>query len=75
MAIRQYEQDGKTLFEVYVNGKDKLKRRVQFRRLAIESKREAIKTEFNLKRELARRREEIVSLNWEEWLEECVSKM
>ncbi len=75
MAIRTYEQDGKVLFEIYVQGKDKLGKRLQYRRLAIQSKKEAVKIEFELKRELARLRGEVVSLHWEEWLSECIKKM
>ncbi len=75
MAIKSYEENGKKLFEVYINGFDALGRRVQKRKRALESLRKAQAFEFEFKRELAQLKEEAVPYRWEEWFEECMKRM
>jgi integrase len=75
MAITPYLQDGKKLYEVYVNGFDSRNRRVQRRKNGIETLRKAEVVEFELKRELAKLREEAVAYRWSEWYEEVLKRM
>lgn len=75
MSIKAYEQDGKKLFEVYVNGFDSSGRRVQRRKAAIETLKKAQIIEFELKRELAKLREQAVPYRWEEWMKVCLQRM
>lgn len=75
MAIRTYEQDGKKMFEVYLNGFDNRGVRLQRKRTGIETLRKAQTIEFELKRELAKIREEKVPFRWSEWFDECIKRM
>lgn len=53
MAINTYTQNGRKLYEVYLNGFDTLGRRIQRRKRGIETLTKAERVEFELKRELA----------------------
>jgi integrase len=75
MAIRNYTEDGKKLYEVYVNGFDSRGIRVQRKRKGIESLRKAETTEFELMRELAQLREDKIPFHWSEWYDECIRRM
>jgi integrase len=75
MAIKSVEKNGKKFYEVYVNGYDSRGRRVQRKKRGIETLRKAQATEFELKRELAKLREEKVPYRWGEWFDECVKRM
>jgi len=75
MAIRDYEHNGKKLFEVYVNGTDSRGRRIQRKRCGFESRRKAEAAEFELMREMAKLKEEKVPYRWGEWLEICLKRM
>lgn len=75
MAINNYSENGKKLFEVYINGFDSRGKRIQKRKRGIESLRKAEVTEFELKRELAKAKEEAVPFRWEEWLEVCLTRI
>ena len=75
MAIKIYEEDGKKMYEVYVNGFDSSGRRVQRRKRGIETLRRAEVTEFDFKRELAKLKEEAVPFHWDEWFNECLKRM
>lgn len=75
MAIKPYHQDGKKLYEVYVNGFDSSNRRVQWRKNGIETLRKAEVIEFEFKRELAKLKEEAVAYRWSEWYEETLKRM
>jgi integrase len=75
MAIRTYEESGKKLYEVYVNGCDSRGIRVQRKRSGVETLRKAEQVEFELKRELAQLREEKVPFRWQEWFDECMKRM
>lgn len=75
MAIKSLIENGKKVFEVYVNGSDALGRRVQKRKRSIESLRKAQTVEFEFKRELAQLREEAVPYRWHEWFDECMRRM
>lgn len=80
MAIRTYIEDGqdgqkKKLYEVYVNGCDSRGVRVQRKRRGVETLRKAETAEFELKRELARLKEEKIPFRWSEWFEECIKRM
>lgn len=75
MAITPYIEDGKKFYEVYVNGSDSRDRRVQRRKKGIDTLRKAETLEFELKRELAKLREEAVSYRWSEWYDECLKRM
>jgi integrase len=73
MAIKSYQVQGKKFYEVYVNGFDRFGKRIQSRRKGIESIRKAEEAEFELKRELAKRKEQAVDPRWGEWVLECLS--
>ena len=75
MAIKTVEKNGKKVYEVYVNGFDSRGKRIQMKRRGIDTLRKAETAEFELKRELAKIKEEPVSVRWEEWIEECLNKM
>lgn len=75
MAITTYIEDGKKLYEVYVNGFDARGVRIQRRKKGIETQRKAEVTEFEFKRELARLKEEKVPFRWSEWYTECLKRM
>jgi len=75
MAIRTYLENEKKMFEVYVNGFDSRGLRVQRKRTGIETLRKAETIEFELKRELAQKREDAVPYRWEEWFEVCMKRM
>jgi integrase len=75
MAIKTIDKNGKKIYEVYVNGFNSSGRRVQMKRRGIESLRKAQSAEFELKRELAKIRDEKVSYRWSEWLDECLRRM
>lgn len=75
MAIRTYLENQKKLYEVYVNGKDSRGARIQRKRKGIDSIQKAKTIEFELKRELAQKREEQVPYRWKEWFDICISQM
>ena len=75
MAIRTYIKDGKKLYEAYINGFNSRGTRVQRKRTGIETQRKAELVEFELKRELAKLKEQKVHPRWEEWLEQCLNQM
>ena len=75
MAIRTYIEEGKNCYEVYINGFNSRGTRVQRKRTGIETQRKAEIVEFELKRELAKLKEQKVHPRWEEWLEECFNQM
>ncbi len=75
MAIKKYLKNGKTLYEVYVNGCDARGDRHQKRKMGIETLRKAETVEFELKRILAQIREERVPYRWHEWFDVCMKTM
>ena len=75
MAIRTYVKNGKKLYEAYINGFNSRGTRIQRKRKGIETLRKAEIVEFELRRELAKLKEEKVHPRWEEWLEECFNLM
>lgn len=75
MAIKTYLENGKKLYEVYINGFDSAGRRIQRRKGGLETLRKAETTEFELKRELAKLKEQAVPFRWEEWFEKCIQTM
>jgi integrase len=75
MAIKKYLEDEKKLYEVYINGFDSAGRRIQRRKTGIETLRKAEHIEFELKRELAKLKEEAVPYRWGEWFNKCVQTM
>lgn len=75
MAINTYIENGKKLYEIYVNGFDSRGIRVQRRKKGLDTLRKAEMAEFELKRELAKLKEEAVPFRWSEWLSECLKRM
>ena len=75
MSIKSYYQNGKKFFEVYIGGHDSGGRRVQFRRRSVPTLKKAEKIQFELKRELAKLKEQRVPYRWDEWFEECLKLM
>ena len=75
MSIRTYVENEVKRYEVYVHGHDSRGQRIQIKRRGLETRHKAEKVEFELKRELAKRREEKVPYRWSEWFDECVSQM
>lgn len=75
MAIKAYIENGKKFYEIYVNGFDSRGIRVQRRKKRIDTLRKAEMAEFELKRELAKLKEEAVPFRWSEWVAECLKRM
>lgn len=75
MAIKSYDENGKKVYEVYINGFDSLGRRIQKRKKGLDSLRKAQTVEFEFKRELAQLKEEAVPYRWHEWFDECMKRM
>ena len=75
MAIRTYLENGKKLYEVYMNGCDSRGVRLQRKRRGVETQQKAKQVEFELKRELAQLKEEKVPFRWSEWYDECLKRM
>ena len=75
MAIRTYIEDGKKLYEVYVNGSNSRGIRAQRKRGGIETLRKAETVEFELRRELAVLKEGRGMYRWSEWFDECMKRM
>ncbi|MDZ4676317.1 MAG: site-specific integrase [Oligoflexia bacterium] len=75
MAIRTYEENGKKLYEVYVNGIDASGVRIQRKRRGIDTLRKAQSIEFELKRELAVSRDEKKAHLWPDWFDVCMTRM
>jgi integrase len=75
VSIKESIFNNKKYYEVYVNGFDSSGRRMQWRKIKIESKVKAEKIEFEFKRELAQLREKKVPFRWLEWFNICMSRM
>jgi integrase len=75
MAIKTIKKNGRTSYEVYINGSDSRGRRIQMKRRGIETLRKAEHAEFELKRGLAKIKDEKVSWRWGEWFNECLRRM
>ncbi|MGE3974759.1 MAG: tyrosine-type recombinase/integrase [Bdellovibrionales bacterium] len=75
MAVRSYIEDGKKLYEVYVNGFNSRGIRIQRKRSGIDTLRKAQQIEFELKREIAKLKEENVPFRWHEWFDVCMQRM
>ncbi len=75
MAIRQYNENNRMLYEVYLHGHNSRGLRVQRKRRGIETLRKAETLEFELRRELSILKEESVALKWGEWVHECLAVM
>lgn len=75
MAINVITLNGKKVFEVYLNGFNAEGKRIQMRKRGIDSQRKAEAIEFEMKRELAKIREQSVVPRWSEWWEKCASQM
>jgi hypothetical protein len=75
MAIRQYLENNKKLYEVYIHGHNSKGERVQRKRRGIENMRKAESVEFELKREMLMLKEQKVEARWNEWVSECLSIM
>lgn len=75
MAIKTYFKDGIKVYEVYVNGQDSRGVRIQRKRRSVETLTKAKKVEFELKRELAKLKEERVPFRFGEWFDECMGQM
>jgi hypothetical protein len=75
MAIRTYIEHEKKYFEVYINGHDTRGIRIQWKKRKIETLRKAEMVEFEMKRELARLKEEKVPFRWSEWFSECLKRI
>lgn len=75
MAIRLILKNDKKLYEAYVNGFDSAGRRIQRKKTGLLTLKQAQAAEFELKRDLAKRKEEAVPYRWDEWLAECLRRM
>jgi integrase len=75
MAIKHYIENNQKTYEVYVHGHDQNGRRVQWRRRGIQTLRSAQVIEFELKRELAKRKEQKIDLRFGEWTKEALALM
>ena len=75
MAIKTIEKNGKKSYEVYVNGFDSSGKRIQMKRRSIDTLRKAEVAEFELKRKLAKIKDEKVSCRWGDWFDECLKRM
>jgi integrase len=75
MAINPYSENGTKLYEVYLNGFDSAGRRIQRRKRGIETLKKAENIEFEMKRDLAKLKEEPVPFRFGEWFDECMKRM
>lgn len=75
MTIRTCTENEVKLYEVYLNGLNSRGQRIQRKRTGIETRRKAETIEFELKRELAKLRDEAVPYKWSEWYQECLRRM
>ena len=75
MAIRTYIEEGKKFYEVYLNSVNSRGIRIQRKRKGLETLTKAKSAEFELKRELAKLKEEQVPYRWGEWFQECLRRM
>lgn len=75
MAIRKYVENGKALFEVYVNAFDASGRRTQRKRRGITTLRKAETIEFELQRELADFKDRPITYCFGEWVEKCLKNL
>jgi integrase len=75
MAVKSYTENGKRLFEVYINCTDGRGRRFQRRKRGIDTLKKAEALDFDYKRELAKIREDGFTYRWSEWLEEAFNQM
>lgn len=75
MAIKMLVKNGRKLFDVYINGKDKSGKRIQMRKRSLQSMRKAEEAEFELKRKLAILKESEVDPRWNEWITEALGIM
>lgn len=75
MSIKAYEENGEKYYQVYINGFDSAGRRIQKRKLKVETLKKAQDIEFELKRELAKLKEQAVPYRWDEWLRVCLQRM
>lgn len=75
MAISSKIVNGKKVYEVYVNGFDLKRARIQRRKRGIENIRKAEEIEFEFERELAKLREEGSPLTWQEWFDVAIARM
>lgn len=75
MSVKSKVINGKTYFEVYVQGSDSSGKRIQMRRRGLESLRAASQIEFELKRELANLKDQKPTFTFAEWFERCLSQM
>ena len=75
MAIKSYVENDRKRYEVYVHGVNARGQRIQWRRKVIETLRKAESVEFELKRSLAKIKEEHPPFRFGEWFLECVKRM
>ncbi len=75
MAIKKYETNGRTFYEVYVNGYDPRGRRLQWRKRGVETLKRAENVEFEFMRKLADRKDKPGSYRFGEWVEKCLKNM
>ena len=76
MAIQvEKNKEGKKSFTVYCDGIDSRGKRLQLRRRGIKSEREAKAVEFELKRQIANKKDEVPCYTWDEWFEICIGRM
>ncbi len=75
MAIRTYEVNGKLLWEAQVSGRDPRGKRIQRRRRGLETKKAALKAEFELKRELCLIKDRVIDYRWGEWFDVCIDRI
>ncbi len=71
MAIKKKTVNGKTVYDVFVKGRDNIGKQVGRRRRSISSEREAIRVEFELKTQLEKHRTKYI---WEDWVDVCLER-
>jgi integrase len=76
MAIQvENNKEGTKSYTVYCDGADSRGKRVQLRRRGIKSLREAKAVEFELRRQIANKKDEAPCYTWDEWFAMCIERM
>jgi integrase len=71
MSIKKRDENGQTVYDVFVKVRDKSGRQKARRKLGLKSEREALRFEFDLKTELESHRSKIL---WSTWVQQCLEQ-
>ena len=76
MAIQlDKNKEGKKCYTVYCDGIDSRGNRIQLRRRGLSTEREAKAVEFELRRQIANKKDETPCYTWDEWFSICIERL